>query len=293
MKIVYYTSGISGSGRVVRGISIGNALKRKNVHSEYLILSSSPFAHFADRLGISHVEIPVEDEHQLSKENYENSELYGTISALDPDILLVDLLWFSLYRFIHELPCKKIFLCHQVFDRFFTIPLKEEKISIRPEDYNMLLAVEPFTCSIPMRQINPIILRNRDEILPRAEALDRLNLNDNQKVSLFAFNGHPGDFERYKKKYSYLEDTGGYQMIYTTIYKGGIFPIVDYFNAFDFIITAAGYNSFWEVMFFNKEAVFENIPLNFSSTERRIRECQEYTFDENGANQLVDIIMSL
>jgi hypothetical protein len=208
-------------------------------------------------------------------------------------VLLIDLLWFNLYHFIHELACKKIFLCHQVFDFFFTVPLPGGKISIRPEDYDILLAVEPFTSSVPMRQINPIVLRNRDEILPRAEALDRLNLDGNKSVSLFAFNAPPEDFERCKKKYSYLEDTGGYQMIFTTMYRGGIFPIVDYFNAFDFIITGAGYNAFWEVIFFKKEAAFENIPLNFSSTERRIEECQEYTFDENGADQLVDIMMSL
>ena len=292
MNIVYYTSGISGSGRVVRGISIGNALKRKDVHCSYTIVNSSSFAHLAARLGISHIEIPVEDEDQLSRRRYRSSELYKTIIALAPDVLLIDLLWFNLYHFISELPCKKIFLCHQVFDRFFTIPLEGGAISIRPQDYDLLLAVEPFSCSIPMRQINPIILRNRDEILLREKALELLQLDGSQPISLFAFNAHPGDFERYKKKYNYLEDAG-YQIIYTTNYKGGIFPIVDYFNAIDFIITGAGYSAFWEVIFFEKEAVFENFPLMFSSTERRLRECIDYTFDENGADQLVDIIMAL
>ncbi len=292
MNIVYYTSGISGSGRVVRGISIGNALKRKKVECNYTILSSSAFAHLADILDISHLEIPPEDEDQLSPKNYRNSELFKTMTALAPDILLIDLLWFKLYYFVHELHCKKIFLCHQVFDRFFTIPLEGGAISIRPQDYDLLLAVEPFSCSIPMRQINPIILRNRDEILPREKALELLQLDGSKPVSLFAFNAHPGDFERYKKKYNYLEDAD-YQMIYTTNYKGGIFPIVDYFNASDLIVCGAGYNSFWEVIYLNKEAIFVPTRAIFESGERRIEECQEYSFNENGADQLVDIIMNL
>jgi len=291
LKIVYYTSGITGSGRVVRGISIGNALKRNNINCDYTILSSSSFAHLADTFRISHTEIPLEHEEQLSKENVSTSILYETLHKLNPDVLLIDLLWFNLYHFIHELSCKKVFLSHYVIEEFFTIPLESGTISIRPSDYDLLLAVEPFTCSVPMQQINPIILRNRDEILSRDKALDQLNLSDSQKICLYAFNAHPDDFERFKNKYSYLEDVG-YQMVYTTNYKGGIFPIVDYFNAFDLIITGAGYSAFWEVIYFNKEAIFENFPLLFSSTERRIKECQEYYFDKNGADQLVDIILS-
>jgi hypothetical protein len=292
MRIVYFTSGIAGSGRMVRGISIGNALHRKRVECEYTILNSSSFAHLADGFGINHIEIPLEGEKELSKKNYPHSALYRTIKSLSPDVLLVDLQWFSLHNCIHDLNCKKVFLCHYVFDYFFTIPLEDGEISIRPEDYDLLLAIEPFTCSMPMKQINPIILRNRDEILTRERALDLLNLNGSEKVCLFAFNARPGDFDRVKKKYSHIEDTG-YRMVYTTNYEGGLFPVVDYFNAVDFIICGAGYNQFWEVIYFDKEAVFENIPLNFSSTERRINECQEYYFDENGADQLVDIMLSL
>ena len=54
-----------------------------------------------------------------------------------------------------------------------------------------------------------------------------------------------------KKTYSYLEDEG-YQMVYSTNYKGGLFPAVDYFNAFEMLICGAGYNSFWEAVYFDR-----------------------------------------
>jgi hypothetical protein len=94
-------------------------------------------------------------------------------------------------------------------------------------------------------------------------------------------------------KYSYLE-SAGYRMIYSTNYSAeGFFPIVDYYNAVDFIVSGAGYNQFWEIIYFNKEAVFVPVRRIFEDQGKRIRECQEHYFVENGADQLVDIIMKL
>ena len=289
MKILFYTSGVAGSGRLVRGIAIGNALKRKKINCDFTILSSSSFAHLCDQLEIKHIEIPIESEEQLSKEQITSSTLYKTITKINPDILIVDLLWFSIYNFIDELNCKKVFICHQVVDNFFTIKMPEKELRFNEKQYDLLLSIEPFRSKIKFKNINPLILRNRDEILSREEALTKLNLDPSKEVCLYAFNNRPGDFDKFRKKYSYLEDV--YQMVYTSNYSGGLFPVIDYFNAFDFIVCAAGYNQFWEVIYFNKEAVFEHVPLNFSSTERRVTECSDYQFDENGADQLVDIIL--
>lgn len=292
MKIVYYTSGVTGTGRIVRGISIYNALKRKRIDAEYTILHSSDFGKLCDAFHINHIKIPLEDDVQLSPKNYEKSALFKTITKLSPDVIIYDLLWFPMYHFIDTLPCKKILLCRLVFDNFFIINTTYGKLTIKPEQFDMLLSCEPFVCSIPMNQINPIILRNKNEIYPRDIALDKLNLDGSEPICVYAFNHHPEDFGKHLKKYSYFKDIG-YKMVYTTNYKGGIFPLVDYFNAFDYIISGAGYNIFWEVIYFDKEAVFENFAMKFSSTEYRINSCQEYYFEENGADQLVDMILKL
>jgi hypothetical protein len=291
LKIIYYTSGVSGSGRIVRGISIDNALKRKKINCEFIIINSSSFAYLCDLTDIQHIEIPAENQDQLSKTNCINSVLYHTIDRLNPDILIIDMLWFSIYHFIDEIKCKKIFICHNVIEDFFSIELPSGKLTINPKQYDLLLSIEPFQCSIPMKSINPILLRNKEEIFSREEAMARLNIDMSKETCLYAFNNHPGDFDKYKAKYSYLENA--YQMVYTTNYKGGLFPVVDYFNAFDYIVCGAGYNMFWEVVFFNKEATFENFPLKFDRTEHRINNCQEFYFEENGADQLIDIIMNL
>lgn len=292
MNIVFDTSGTTGSGRLVKGISIGTALARNNINTDFTIISSSPFGRLADSLNIKHIEIAVESAEQLSNENFKASDIYKTIIELQPDILLVDLNWFPLFNFIDELKCKKIFLSRQVSDSFFTIPLKENPLQFNPEQYDKIISIEPFYSCIEMEPINPIILRNKNEILDKQTALKKLGLSEDKPTCLLAYNGHPGDFQKVKKTYSYLEDED-YQMVYSTNYNGGIFPVVDYFNAFDLIICGAGYNAFWETVYFNKKAIIVPTHTKFEDQQKRIDECMGITFEENGADQLVDIILNL
>lgn len=291
MKVLYLTTGATGSGRLVRGISIGNAFRRKEIEYDYTILSGSQFSYLADSLNIKHLVIPLEDVERFSKKEYQNTIFYQTLVSQNPDVIIVDLIWFTLHNFINELECKKIFLCRQVDDSFFSIDFPDNPISFQPENYDRVLSIEPFNSSFPMETINPIVLRNRDEILSRDNAISELKLDPDREICILSYSGHPGDFKRVKKTYSHLEDL--YQMVYTTTYEEGIFPVIDYYNASDLIICGAGYNSFWEVIYLNKEAIFVPTHAIFESGERRIHECQEYNFDENGADQLVDIIMNL
>ena len=293
MKILYYATGTTGSGHQVIGLSIANALRRRGVEHTLTLLSSSPgFAGLADRMGVSHREVPLENETQLSPEAFASSALYRTIVELNPDVLIVAMHWFMLASFIRELPCRKVYLCRQVDERFFTIPLPENSLAFRPEDYDLALSIEPFQTTLPLRRINPIVLRNRDEILPRAKALGKLGLTEGGNHCLFAFNGKPGEFEDTRKMYSYLGEEG-YQMVYSTNYQGGLFPAVDYFNAFEMLICGAGYNAFWEAVYFQKETIFVPQPRRFENQSWRVEECQEYAFERNGADELVELILGM
>ena len=210
---------------------------------------------------------------------------------LDAEILLVDLLWFPLTHFLHELPGRKVFLWQQLDPGFFAIPLPGGGLSFDPAQYDLVVAIEPYTGEGPASQVNPLILRNRDEILPRPEALAALDLEEEPNC-LVAINAHPGDFQRTRERYSYLANSG-YRMVYSTNYQGGLFPAVDYFNAFDLIVCGASYNAFWEAVYFDKEAIFVPVATRFVDGERLIREYRDYRFEENGADQLVRILLGL
>ena len=292
MHVVYYTSGIPGIGRIARGIAIRNALVRRGLTWDFTILSGTQLASVADDFEIAHVEIPLEDENDLSEANWPYSVLYKTLTQLEPDTLLVDRMWYTLYHFIDRLPCKKIFFSIQVHDLFFTIHLPESELAFNSAQYDRVMAIEPFASCVPMQQINPVIIRNREEIYDRDTARDRLGLISDKRACLVVLNYKQGYFERLKHKYAYLD--GEYEMVYSTNLKGGgIFPIVDYYNAVDLVICAAGYTQFWEVIYFEKEAILEKYPLHFSSMQRRIEECSDHQFEINGADQLVQIMLDL
>lgn len=295
MKIVYYTSGTSGVGRLVHGASIFNSFKRKGISPEFEILSSCPpeRARILDGIDIPHREISKEDDVELLSENFHQSILFQSLTELNPDILIIDRMWFTMYRIIDELRCKKIFICLQVIDNFFRILLKDNPIYFNPVQYDRLIAIEPFQSIIKMEQINPLIIRNKDEIKDKNEALSLLGLNGEKKTAFVGVNFKQGYLEKFKKNYSYLEDEN-YDVIYSTNINGeGIFPVADYYNAIDLMVCSATYNFFWEARYFNKEAIFETVPVNFCDQEKRLRECSDYEFQENGADKMVDILMNL
>ena len=144
MKVVYYTSGTTGSGRIVRGISVANGFRRKAAHVDFTIVSSSPFAYLADLFDIPHNEITAETEDKLTRDSYAKSELFRLLNRLEPDVLLIDLLWFPVYHFVENLTCRTVFLWEQLDDRFFTIPLPGGAISYKPEKFDLVLSIEPF-----------------------------------------------------------------------------------------------------------------------------------------------------
>jgi hypothetical protein len=194
-----------------------------------------------------------------------------------------------LHSFIRELACKTVFLGWQMSDAFYTVPWQKNPLTFDPSQYDITCKIEPYETNKFDVEINPIVIRNRDEILTRNEALARLDLLPDKPVCFLGTNGMKGEFEKMKKTYSYLEDEG-YHMVYSTNYQGGLFPVVDYFNAFDLLICSAGYNAFWEARYFDKEAIFIPAPRRFEDQRKRVEECQDYTFEENGADQLVDMI---
>jgi hypothetical protein len=162
---------------MVIGISIANALRRKGLTCDFTIVHGSPFSQLAERLGVHYVKIQTEDAKELS--------------------------------------CTKIFLCRQVEDSIFSIDLPAGRIHFNAQSYDLVLGTEPFKSCVEMEHINPVIIRNRDEVLLKKDALEKLGIKHRGKICLFAFNGRPGEFRRIKKDYSYLEDVG-YQMVYST-----------------------------------------------------------------------------
>src|SRR3990172_2090390 len=289
LRVVYFRSALTGVGRLVHGLAIGNALLRKGIQCKYTILHSSTLGHLAD--DFHQIRVHIENEKDLSLKNYQKTILFKTLKRLSPDILLVNHQWFMLHHFINELKCKKLYLSDQAYDSHFRIPLAEGEMVFDSGQYDRVIAIEPFDSAVPMEQINPLIIRNRDEILSKNDALKRLGLDGSKKIALYSFSLSPETYEKFLGKYAYLDNE--YEVIRTSTFGRNLFPAVDYFNAFDLIVCGAGYNQVWEAVYFQKKTIFEPLQVNFSDQSVRIKTSKIFHFDINGAEQLVDIIMNM
>ncbi len=275
----------------MRGIAIGNGLARKNADVEYLIVNSSDFGFLCDRSGFMHVEIPIEELHKLSPDNYKLSVLYNVIVDYSPDVLIVDLLWFPLQGFIRELTCKKVLLLRYVDNSFFSIKHAFPALEFIPSYYDDIIAIEPVPYPFKSFTVNPIIIRNKNEILSRHDALRSIGCERGKPLCLVSINGEPGEFEKVKLQYEYLENEG-FELVYSTNYNpNSLFPAVDHFNAFDMVVCSAGYNSFWETVYFDMQAILVPEIRAFGDQRWRVGNCTTHSFEENGADQLVDYIM--
>jgi len=288
MRLIFYTGGIAGSGHIALGLSVANALRRSGPEHEFRLISvETPFAELARRQGIDVRTIPAEDEDSLGPGRWSESQLYNAIAEYNPDILVVDLFWFALDSFIRELPCRKAILIRQVDPRFFRFRVKDRELAFRPDDYDLVTAVEPgFELPFPAERLEPLIMRNHDEILSADAARADLGIEPGERACFFGFNGKEGEGAQVWKSFDYLESEG-WKVIRSDNRQGGLFPAIDWYNAFDMVVVGAGYNAFWEARYFGKEAFFAPFPRNFEDQYHRVRVNSDYVPKENGADELV------
>ncbi|MBN2351706.1 MAG: hypothetical protein JXD23_03980 [Spirochaetales bacterium] len=290
MRIVYYTSGVTGSGRLVLGITINNALLRRGICADFVIVHSAPDTRILGQT--PNFKLPMESAAQTDAGHFENSAVFKLLSSLSPDVLIVDLLWIPVHHLLSALACKKIFLTRQVADSFFSYSFQGVSLAFDPNRYDKVLAIEPYPCPVTRDHIEPLVIRNKSEILSRDQALERLGLDPEQKHCLYSLNVKAEEASEIEKAYSSLKDEG-YRFYYSSLFAGGSFPIVDCFNAFDFIVCGAGYNAFWETIYFGKIAEYRAMPKRFENQQWRVEHCRAYQFRNNGADELVEIIIDL
>ncbi len=293
MNIVYYTSGISGSGRIVTGIAIYNALRRKHIDCTYTMITHSPAGYLAELQGINHIYLPLEDEYQLSQKHFHSSVLYHTLSLCKPDIVLVYLQWFTVINFLNEFQCVKIFLVHQVDKKFFTIDTPLRLYEFNAQQYSAVVSIEPFDYPFTVLPVNPVVLRNHNEILTRDEAQKKLHMPSHAKGCLISISGYESEAASYNKYYDSSSIKQYHCVIANNYGSEVLFPVIDYFNAFDLVICGAGYNSFWETRFFHKKAIIIPFKRHFEDQILRVKKFYDYSFTVNGADQLVDMLMMM
>ncbi len=84
-----------------------------------------------------------------------------------------------------------------VSEKWFKVPLPDGNIlDINPDDYDCAFNIEPGFNVKGFKNTNPVIIKNLDEILSRADARERLKVPKGKKLCVVAHNGYPGEMKK-------------------------------------------------------------------------------------------------
>ncbi|MFP4353835.1 MAG: hypothetical protein ACLFUJ_01835 [Phycisphaerae bacterium] len=166
-----------------------------------------------------------------------------------------------------------------------------DEVPINPEDYDLALTCEPGFTIPGFQEINPIVIRNADELLPRAEARARLGVPDGLRNCVIARNGYEGELQELLARHGGRD--GWHLTVLTNQGGRGVFPLAEYANAIDLLISGGGYATFYETRYLGIPAELEHFERNAENIAWRLETNAEYTFAENGADQFAELVRPL
>jgi hypothetical protein len=290
VRIVFATFG-RGSGDLVIAASLYSALKRMGTELSFSAVGDCEYYYLFDDY-FDFVFVKPQPEFLFRRDH--ETDLVTAIAALQPDVLVVWMIWLPLYAVIDQFPCKKIFLARGAPNWWWRAPLgKGRTIDFDPDHYDIVFDVEPNT-ELPFgEKTEPMVVRNPNEVLPREVARRELGAVDDRPLCVVAHNGYAGELEQILTQEKL--DAAGYHVITLTNTQQGrnIFPLAEYARGIDFLIGGAGYNLFYEARYFGIPS--RHIPFKRNGDDQlwRLETNRNYSFQENGADTVARRIIEL
>jgi UDP-N-acetylglucosamine--N-acetylmuramyl-(pentapeptide) pyrophosphoryl-undecaprenol N-acetylglucosamine transferase len=289
LTIVAYAVNGSGLGHLTRMLAILRWIKRlaplAGVTPEIYLLTSSEACAMALEEGIAAFKIPsktVIKNTDIPKENYlrlAKQWIWHSIGLIRPDILLVDTFPAGTFGELFQAldgPKAKVLIYRAVKEAF----AKQEAISALLPLYDRILLPEEAgqppreilpEISAKTKRVGPITLRSYEEMRPRADARKRLGI-EGDELAIFLSAGGGGDPNAEKVLLSVIETLRSLSNIFLIVgggplYKGEIIRgknitwLSGFFASEDFLgldlgISAAGYNSFHELLHAGVPTIF-------------------------------------
>ncbi|MBI9106546.1 MAG: hypothetical protein JEZ04_07340 [Spirochaetales bacterium] len=292
MRIAYFCLG-SGSGNLMIGASIFNALVRIGEQTEFTAITDSEFTPIFSKW-FNIIQIKGEPEKLFTDDL--NTELYRALKSVNPDLIIVFMMWMPIMPLLEGFSCPKVLLIRQCPQKWLIMKTApEDSIDVNFADYSAAFSIEPGFQPHGFAPLPPLILKNRDELPSPEASRAKLGLIAGEKLCIAADNGPEDEYRDIIEKSKALCPFDC--TLITATNKGGgensLFPLIDYLPAVDFVVGSAGYNLFYECRYLN-------IPARFFAYERkaedqmwRIETNGHYHFHTNGADILAGRLLNL
>lgn len=307
LTVVAYAVNGSGLGHLTRVLAILRWMRRLAKLAGYTldahVLTSSEAVGLAFEEGFAAWKIPsktIVKESEIDKENYlrlARQWVWHSLGLINPDILLVDTFpGGSFGELLHALDLSghHVLIKRAMKREFAELPAVRALLPfyqriIVPDEAG---AAESFADEIAgrVRRVGPIILRSRHELRPREEARRRLGVSD-KKLAVYLSAGGGGDPTAQDGLTSLIEALRGEKDLHLVIGAGPLsrgapvrganitwlngFHAMQDFAALDCAISAAGFNSFHELLHAGVPTAFFAQEKIADEQSRRVRAAEE------------------
>jgi hypothetical protein len=292
VRVAYFTGGTRGAGHLVRGLAIGRALERAGFAGELQLIAPAepPFPALRAAFGRARLAVaPIDPATVLDPDLAPSTELAATLTALAPDLVIVDMFWAPVRYILPLLEAEAWLLlrsCPPVWLR------GNQQVSFAPEQYRRVIAIEPIDGEVFTDRIDPVVICNRDERRTRAELRERFAVPADRPIIAYTHAGLPGEIDSLAGAHA---DLGGEPVVlrFDLYTDGAVFPLAPWIGAADLIHSSAGYNSYWEARWlgFSRKTVITVFRRQIDDPEWRVRVCAGHQMRENGADVLARWIM--
>ncbi len=283
-RILCYAVNGLGLGHLTRLLAIARRLRVQSPGAEILFLTSNEAAAYCYREGFAAFKVPSHSARAVGgisagrHAKLVQSVTWSLVAAFDPNLLIVDS--FPAGAVQELLPILRwdmrrvfVFREQQHFaanDPYFQSLLGSYHLILVPHASGEVML--PLPLGVPVQATGPILLRDRDDALPRAEARQRLLGVDDHRLLCYVNFGGGGDRQVVDALELTLAALANYPDIHSVIAPGPLadgdweppagatvvhrYPIAPYFAAMDMAIAAAGYNTHAELLHFGVPTAF-------------------------------------
>jgi hypothetical protein len=262
----------------VRGLAIEQGLRRGGYRGEYRMFG--PSSPFPDLTPSFHEAVELSESELLDPVKARESPLALALGRYRPDLLVVDLFWLTVRHLLPLPGCECWLILRSCPPTWMEGPAG---LPFVPDLFRRVIAIEPMDAAHVTDRIDPVVIRNPDECRPRHALRERLGVATDRQLIVLVYSGG-------KEERPHVESPHPSAVVYTFDLRepGGLFPIAEWLNGADVVVSGAGYNSFWEAHWLGYAPRTTFIPFRATIDNQlwRITACSGHAPRENGADTL-------
>lgn len=288
MHVAYVTGGTVGVGDLMHGVALRAAARRAGSIAR-ITLVSPPLPFPALRQLDDHITVEMRAQTLLDPSTVEQTPLCQALMALQADVVVVGHFWANVHFVLPKLAAKAVLLLRKAPPVWVVGPPVAPFSSTRAH-YERIFEIEPVGFAGGFETLPPLVVANRDELVPAAVARRALLQNDDddgRPLRLVFQAGVVGEAAAMSGS-----DTSSSQTIVCDLHDPQApWPMAPLLDGADAIVTGAGYNAWWETQWLGQAHKTTWVPFARSIDDQAWRMAlPATTMTDNGADVLLRML---